>query len=525
MRRGAPRTSSGIPIVDKREHAADRPHAVLTRTDAPEPAPDTAAMRKRSAKPFSTKISPWFSPCATMGLMNETFPIPIDERALAVLRAIESTGASAWFVGGCVRDALLGKTAHDFDIASSAPWQTVAELFSARGLRVIETGAAHGSVGIVNDGLVVEVTAYRVEAGYSDARRPDSVTFVDDIRTDLARRDFRMNAMAYHPERGLLDPFEGARDIEQRIVRTVGAAHERFEEDPLRIMRGLRFCAQLGFKTDEETEKALFECAESLDLVAKERLFSELSKLIEGPGAGYVLARYAAVVSTAVPGFARLANGGCTARKEARSPLESTALTVDAAPADAAIRFAALFCEMSGPNEGESAAQTARAALETLRAPRALIKRTVALIESLRDAHETDHTGIALLVASHGGDIDFARQLFALRRARAKAHGGDMQACARQAAILDALQADGTPLSRCDLAVSGQDLIDRGMRPGPGIARTLDALLHAAICGRIGNNREELLFALDEAARAEGGTSADANPTRKKYRKKSLARY
>lgn len=447
-----------------------------------------------------------------MDSMNEILPIPVDERALGVLRAIESTGASAWFVGGCVRDALLGKTARDFDIASSAPWQTVAELFSARGLHVIETGAAHGSIGIVVDGLVVEVTAYRVEARYSDARRPDSVTFVDDIRADLARRDFRMNAMAYHPKRGLLDPFEGARDIEQRTVRTVGAARERFEEDPLRIMRGLRFCAQLGFKADEETEKALFEYAESLGLVAKERLFSELSKLIEGPGAGYVLTRYAAVVSAAVPGFARLASAEGAEQGETRSPLELTALAIDAAPADAPIRFAALFCEMGGPDEGESAAQAARAGLATLKAPRALIQRTVALIESQCDAHETGRTGIALLIASHGGDIGFARQLFALRRARTQARGGDMQACERQAAVLDALQADGTPLSRRDLAVSGQDLIDWGMRPGPGIARTLDALLHAVIRGRIDNKREELLFALDEAARAEGDAPADTNP-------------
>ena len=137
---------------------------------------------------FSTAISPEFLPCATMGRMNAGFRIPLDERACDVLRTIEATGESAWFVGGCVRDALLGRPAHDFDIATSARWPNVAALARERGWRVVDTGCAHGSIAVVADGLPVETTTYRVESGYSDARRPDSVKFVDDIASDLARR-------------------------------------------------------------------------------------------------------------------------------------------------------------------------------------------------------------------------------------------------------------------------------------------------------------------------------------------------
>ena len=342
--------------------------------------------------------------------MKDTAHIPVDPRALAVLRAIEAEGESAWFVGGCVRDALIGRPAHDFDIATSARWQRVRAIFQAQGRHVIEAGAKHGSVGVVVDGLVVETTTYRVESSYSDGRRPDDVAFVDEVSLDLARRDFCMNAIAYHPERGLCDPFGGRSDIEAGIVRAVGDARARFEEDPLRILRAVRFCAQLGFAAAEETRDAILESAGDIRRVAKERVLAELEKTLVAPAPGAVIAQYAPVIDEVIPGFLR--KDASRADKQDAS-LERTARAVDAVPAQAGLRFAALLADM----EKTCGNGAARNALRALKAPRKLIDRACALLDALDEKASACPLRIKLIAAAHGGDLGFVRELVALQRA------------------------------------------------------------------------------------------------------------
>ena len=176
---------------------------------------------------------------------------------LAVLEALEAAGHEAWFVGGWVRDALRGVAAHDVDVCTSARWQDSERALVAAGMTVHETGVDHGTVTAVVDGRPVEVTTYRVDGAYTDRRHPDSVTFVSDVREDLARRDFTVNAMAWHPVRGLVDPFGGREDLARGVIRAVGEPPVRFGEDALRVLRAVRFACRLGFAIEPATQGAL----------------------------------------------------------------------------------------------------------------------------------------------------------------------------------------------------------------------------------------------------------------------------
>ena len=410
--------------------------------------------------------------------MENSVCIPIDPSALGVLRALEAAGETAWFVGGCVRDALLGRPAHDFDIATSARWQRVRAIFQAQGRHVIETGAEHGSVGVVVDGMVVETTTYRTESAYSDGRRPDDVAFVDDIALDLARRDFCMNAIAYHPERGLFDPFGGKADIEAGVVRALGDADERFEEDPLRILRAVRFCAQLGFDADERTRDAAVRKAGDIRRIARERVFAELEKTLLAPACGAAIARYRSVVEAAVPGFLQLGGG-----------IGRTARALDSLPTRADLRFAALLAGM----EEACGKGTAHDRLRTLRAPRKLIARVNALIAAFDEDCDPVPLQARLLVAAHSGDIAFVRDLITLQTALAIFDDASPERGARMSRILDDLESGPVPLKRADLAIGGGELIEAGMPAGPSIAATLDALLLETIRGDLPNERAALL--------------------------------
>ena len=209
------------------------------------------------------------------------------------LDRLKAAGWEAFVVGGAVRDALRGCAAGDWDITTDAEPEQVEQVFS--GERLIETGLRHGTVTVLIDGLPLEITTYRVDGGYSDHRRPDSVTFTRSLRADLLRRDFTMNALAYNPQTGLVDICGGAEDLARGVVRCVGEPERRFREDGLRILRALRFASVLGFTIEPETAAAIHRCAELLRYLAAERVLSELTKLLCGQNAGAVLREFSDV--------------------------------------------------------------------------------------------------------------------------------------------------------------------------------------------------------------------------------------
>ena len=219
--------------------------------------------------------------------------------AARALARLHEAGFEAWLVGGCVRDMLLGCAPKDYDLATSARPEETKAVF--QGETVLETGIRHGTVTVLLEGMPLEITTYRVDGAYSDARHPDGVTFADNLRADAARRDFTINAMAYAPGRGLRDYFGGQADLRAGCLRAVGDPGTRFQEDALRILRGLRFAAVLDFSLEEETDRAARRYAPLLTKVSAERCAAELGKLLCGPAAGRILRAYPAVLGVVIP--------------------------------------------------------------------------------------------------------------------------------------------------------------------------------------------------------------------------------
>lgn len=221
--------------------------------------------------------------------------------ALMAINRLNQKGFEAFLVGGCVRDVLLSRELHDCDLTTNALPDQIKETFSD--CTVVTVGEKHGTILVLLNGEGLEITTYRVDGGYSDGRHPDKVTFSESLREDLARRDFTMNAMAYHPVLGLVDPFFGEADVKKKIIRAVGDPKLRFEEDALRMLRALRFSAQLGFSLETKTKTAMTENFDRIQLVSRERILEELKKLLLGDYAQAILLEYRNLLALALPGI------------------------------------------------------------------------------------------------------------------------------------------------------------------------------------------------------------------------------
>ena len=226
---------------------------------------------------------------------NLTLPAPVSD----LLGRLTRAGFSAYVVGGCVRDSLLGLEPHDWDICTSALPDQMQEVF--RDDRTVDTGLKHGTLMVIVDHEPYEVTTFRVDGDYTDHRHPDSVVFVDDLTKDLARRDFTVNAMAWSPDAGLQDPFAGQQDLSANLIRCVGKPEQRFEEDALRVLRALRFASVYDFAIEPDTASAIRKKAPDLKLVAGERIREELLKLLCGKAAGRILREYPEVLAEIIP--------------------------------------------------------------------------------------------------------------------------------------------------------------------------------------------------------------------------------
>ena len=218
------------------------------------------------------------------GSIKKNINIILPEQVAFIINTLNEAGFEAYAVGGCVRDSIMGREPDDWDITTSADPQQVKKLFR----RTIDTGIQHGTVTVMLQKIGYEVTTYRIDGEYEDNRHPKEVIFTKSLKEDLKRRDFTVNAMAYHPSEGLIDLFDGIGDMERRFIRCVGNAQERFSEDALRVMRGVRFSAQFGYEIEEETKKAVCKLAGNLKNVSAERSRVELVKLLVSPNPDYL---------------------------------------------------------------------------------------------------------------------------------------------------------------------------------------------------------------------------------------------
>ena len=469
--------------------------------------------------------------------------LTLDPGAAALLDALHAAGYAAYAVGGCVRDSLLGRTAHDWDLCTSALPQQVMELFGTE--RCIPTGLQHGTVTIKYGGQLYETTTFRTEGSYTDGRHPDEVQFVPDVREDLARRDFTINAMAYNAAEGLVDPFGGQADLQNGLLRAVGEPQQRFTEDALRILRLYRFAARFGFALDAATARAARQLAPHLDCISAERIQEELAKLLVAPQPGAYLEP--AVLAVVLPELTPAA-------------LEAAKPVVDACPAgeeNLPVRWAALLGAL-----GEA---DTRRVLKRLRCSNACIEETAVLVREtagegvcgsflLGHEFELRHPADASCLEQHShpaGRCPNSNSLFPPQAAvvavaghsiarptacgsrvppqrtvlgETLAHAGEVairrllgryglctverlcalcaalhpqaaSECALAAQRTRQLEADGVCCRVSQLAVNGRDLMAAGIPAGPALRRVLEALLDGVIRAEYPNEKPALLAA------------------------------
>ena len=469
--------------------------------------------------------------------------LTLDPGAAALLDTLHAAGYAAYAVGGCVRDSLLGRTAHDWDLCTSALPQQVMELFGTE--RCIPTGLQHGTVTIKYGGQLYETTTFRTEGSYTDGRHPDEVQFVPDVREDLARRDFTINAMAYNEAEGLVDPFGGQKDLQNGLLRAVGEPQQRFTEDALRILRLYRFAARFGFALDAATARAARQLAPHLDCISAERIQEELAKLLAAPQPGAYLEP--AVLAVVLPELTPAA-------------LEAAKPVVDACPAgeeNLPVRWAALLGAL-----GET---DTRRVLKRLRCSNACIEETAVLVRETagegvcrsfsedrplgwdpaaagsragdgmacnsNDCRQRRKQGVAVGAAAsemrvpskarsrcwvpqpelvseekasaHAGDIHLRQLLgrYGLRTVErlcalcAALHPQAAPDCALAAQRARQLEADGVCCRVSQLAVNGRDLMAAGIPAGPALRRVLETLLDGVIRAEYPNEKPALLAA------------------------------
>ena len=400
--------------------------------------------------------------------------IRMDEGAAELLDTLHRAGYAAYVVGGCVRDSLLGLTPHDWDLCTSALPQQGMELFGAE--KCIPTGLQHGTVTVKQGGRLYEITTFRTEGTYTDGRHPDEVHFVPDVREDLARRDFTINAMAYNEKEGLIDPFGGQANLQSGILRAVGVPHQRFTEDALRILRLYRFAARFGFSIDPPTAQAAQKLCAHLDCVSVERIEEELAKLLSAPApAAYLDEKIFGVV------LPELSPEALAAAKP----------VVDACPAGEqalSVRLAALLLSL-----GEDGT---RRTLRRLRCSNACIEETAVLVREVVPGVPVSLNIYARRLLGKY-NLCTVQRLAALGTALQPEHAADFAALSELAEQLDA---DGVCCRISQLAVNGHDLMAAGVPAGPGIRKVLEALLDGVIREEYPNERQALLIAVQQLA-------------------------
>ncbi len=390
--------------------------------------------------------------------------LKLPPKVIRIIRVLQENGFEAYAVGGCVRDMILGREPDDWDITTSARPQQVKKIF----LRTVDTGLAHGTVTVLLGDDSFEVTTYRIDGAYEDHRHPSFVTFSGELAEDLRRRDFTINAMAYNREQGLVDLFGGMEDLQRKRIRCVGDARERFGEDALRILRAVRFSAQLGFFVEAGTEKALREMADSLAFVSAERIQTELTKLLLSSHPAYVLRLFdTGIVGVILPELdEEIQNSGY---------LEKAAVRLKKAPSQKAMRLAIFLY----PLGEKKAAQT------------------------LRRLKFDNHTIDAARRLVRWHDYSIGENPAAVRRAAALM-GEEIfpQALQMQKTYKDVSKAEslwreilekGQCISKKSMRISGDDLISLGMKPGRAIGECLEELFLDVLENPEHNTKEYLL--------------------------------
>ena len=433
--------------------------------------------------------------------------IQLPEDVKAILHTLQSAGYEAYAVGGCIRDSILGREPEDWDITTSAKPEETKALFG----KTIDTGIQHGTVTVMRHGRGYEVTTYRVDGEYEDGRHPKEVTFTASLAEDLRRRDFTVNAMACNEEDGLVDLFGGQEDLKRGIIRCVGEPDERFSEDALRIMRAVRFCAQLGFAMEERTRQAIRGHAQRLRQVSAERIQVELTKLLTSPHPDYLrMAWETGITAVVLPEFDRQMAQPQNNPHHCYSVGEHSLHAMQAVRPDKCLRLAMLLHDVAKPlclstdengidhfhghaQEGE------REAVKILKRLR-YDNHTVELVSRLIKWHdvfiEPEEEAVRRAASRMGKDLF---PLLLEVKAADLAAQSDYRREEKRAwletvrSLYERIEAKGDCLTLKELAVTGRDLMEAGIKPGPGLGQALQSLLEIVLEDPGKNTKEYLL--------------------------------
>ena len=431
--------------------------------------------------------------------------IEIPEYINQILERFHKNTFEAYCVGGCIRDSIMGKTPYDWDITTSALPEQTKQLFSD--IKTVDTGIKHGTVSLVIDKKCVEITTYRSDGEYKDNRHPENVTFTKSLEEDLARRDFTMNAIAYDGK-NITDVFGGTDDIYNGIIKTVGEPAQRFKEDGLRIMRALRFSSVLGFEIEENTKKAIHENRELLLNISKERLASELTKMLVGNNIFAVLTEYSDVLSVFIPEIAPAVGFRQYGKKHAYDVWEHICHTADTIPPDRILRLTMLLHDLGKvpthalnengdstfKNHAAAGGEMAKEILTRLK----FDKKTVNRVSFLVSNHDFEPPETKLLLKKKMKTLsaDDVRTLLTIKKSDRGALSEeyrDIKRASEQVLLwLDEIENNNECVKLGDLAISGNDLTKKGLS-GEEVGLTLDRLLDAVVEGKVENEKNSLL--------------------------------
>lgn len=433
--------------------------------------------------------------------------IRLPDKVHKIIDTLESAGFEAYAVGGCVRDSVLGREPDDWDITTSARPEEIQRLFP----RTIDTGIRHGTVTVMLDREGFEVTTYRIDGEYEDSRHPKEVTYTASLEEDLKRRDFTINAMAYNEGRGLVDLYEGMRDIQAGVIRCVGDARERFTEDALRMMRAVRFSAQLGYEIDQATREAIAALAPSLQKISAERIQTELVKLVTSPHPDYLRIAYeTGITAQILPEFDLCMETPQNNPHHCYSVGEHILHAMLAVEADKVLRLGMLFHDIGKPQtmtvdeEGithnkqhpEVGAKMTDKIMRRLKFDNDTTDKVTKLVLYHDQKIETTEGGVRRAVNRMGEDI--FQMMFPVRRADVAAQSDyrreeKLQELSYIEALYEEVCRRGDAVTLKDLAVSGADLIAQGMKPGREMGAALQELLERVLDDPSLNTKEKLI--------------------------------
>ncbi len=437
--------------------------------------------------------------------------LQIPDSILMLLEKLNSAGYAAYIVGGAVRDGIMNRPCSDYDITTSALPEQIKEVFAD--FKTFDTGIKHGTVTVLTGEYSVEVTAFRCEGAYSDGRHPDSVSFTDDVTEDLKRRDFTVNAIAYNPKTGYVDPFGGMEDIRKKIIRCVGRPEMRFGEDKLRILRAVRFSSVLGFDIDSETSKAIKASAGEISSVSAERVFSELCKLICGKNAKRCLYEYRELLFEIIPELKAQYGFDQNNTNHSLTLFEHTLAVLGYTEPTAHMRFTALLHDAGKPETAtldengvshyyghpDVSEKIARNVLSRLKASKEFTEHVCILIKYHDTRFKSERPAVRRFIGKLGEEKFF--ELMALKKADTMSQSpryryrldslDSIEECARK------VIAEGDVLTVKDLKISGDDILAAGVAPGKAVGEMLSELLDRVINDSLKNDKESLLAYVD----------------------------